>query len=119
MTIVDELGRHVQGLQRLPVTPAPPPPEPWLVNRLVHTAGMDRARVLSMPNEQAVDAWNARQTRQTCRVARRSWSRPAQAATPRRKAVPSFFFGSSCGRHKPLLTLRDRYCLRHPGWQPA
>lgn len=33
------------------------PPEPWLVDRLVYTAGIDRDRVQAMSSEQAVDAW--------------------------------------------------------------
>lgn len=53
-----------QGLQATPVTLAQSRPEPWLVERLVHTASLDRDRVLTMTSEQAVDAWTAHITRQ-------------------------------------------------------
>ena len=53
---VRQLGRLVGGIR-----PSQPPnvdPVPgWLVERLVHTAGMDPARVQQMSGEQAVDAW--------------------------------------------------------------
>lgn len=62
--ILDELGRRAKGLQATPVTLAPSRPEPWLVERLVHTASLDRDRVLTMTSEQAVDAWTAHITRQ-------------------------------------------------------
>lgn len=49
------------GKLRAGITPAAPPtgeklPD-WLVNRLVHTAGMPRAVVEAMTLRQAVDAW--------------------------------------------------------------
>ncbi len=62
--ILDELGRRAKGLQATPVTVAPSRPEPWLVERLVHTAGLDRDLVLAMTSEQAVDAWTTHITRQ-------------------------------------------------------
>lgn len=62
--ILDELGRRAKGVQATPVTVAPTRPEPWLVDRLVHTAGLDRDEVLAMTSEQAVDAWTAHITRQ-------------------------------------------------------
>ena len=48
--VVDALGRRARKVV---------PPEPWLVERLVHTVGLDRDEVLSMTSEQAVDAWTA------------------------------------------------------------
>ncbi len=62
--ILDELGRRAKGAPAKPVAPAPPGPEPWLVDRLVHTAGLDREAVLAMTSEQAVDAWTDHITRQ-------------------------------------------------------
>lgn len=62
--ILDELGKRAKGLQATPVAPAPPGPEPWLIDRLVHTAGLDRDAVLAMTSEQAVDAWTDHITRQ-------------------------------------------------------
>lgn len=55
--IVGELGRGAKGVQVTPVTVVPSAPEAWLVERLVHTAGLDRNEVLGMTSEQAVDAW--------------------------------------------------------------
>lgn len=63
--ILDELGKRAKGLQATPVTVAiPSRPEPWLVDRLVHTAGLDRDDVQAMTSEQAVDAWTDHITRQ-------------------------------------------------------
>ena len=62
--ILDELGKRAKGLQAKPVAPAPSGPEPWLVDRLVHTAGLDREAVLAMTSEQAVDVWTEHITRQ-------------------------------------------------------
>ena len=59
---LDELGKRAKGLQATPVA-TPSRPEPWLVDRLVHTAGLDRAAVLAMTSEQAVDAWTEHITR--------------------------------------------------------
>jgi mRNA interferase RelE/StbE len=55
--VVEQLGRRARRVTpKAPFEP-PSPPEPWLVERLVHTAGLDRADVLRMTSEQAVDAW--------------------------------------------------------------
>lgn len=62
--ILDELGKRAKGLQATPVAQPPSGPEPWLVDRLVHTAGLDREAVLAMTSEQAVDAWTEHITRQ-------------------------------------------------------
>ena len=55
--IQDELGKRAKGLQATPVADVPSGPERWLVDRLVHAAGVDRDEVLAMCSEQAVDAW--------------------------------------------------------------
>jgi mRNA interferase RelE/StbE len=55
--VVRELAKAAEGIEPGPVTAAPAAPEQWLVDRLVHTAGLDRAEVLAMTSEQAVDAW--------------------------------------------------------------
>ena len=47
-----------------PIRTAPGAPEQWLVDRLVHTAGLDRSAVLAMTSEQAVDAWTEYITQQ-------------------------------------------------------
>lgn len=62
--ILGELGRRAKGLQATPMAVAPSRPEPWLVERLVHTAGLDRDQVVAMTSEQAVDAWTEHITRQ-------------------------------------------------------
>jgi mRNA interferase RelE/StbE len=62
--IVGELGKAAQAVQVTPVAVAPSAPEPWLVDRLVHTAGLDRDEVLAMTSEQAVDVWTDFITRQ-------------------------------------------------------
>lgn len=62
--ILDEFGKGAKGLQAKPAAEAPSPPERWLVDRLVHTAGMDRDNVLAMTSEQAVDAWTEYITQQ-------------------------------------------------------
>lgn len=62
--ILDELGSRAKGLQAQPVQQPHSRPEGWLVDRLVHTAGLDRGDVLAMTSEQAVDAWTAHITRQ-------------------------------------------------------
>jgi mRNA interferase RelE/StbE len=55
--VVEALGRR--GGNIVPRRPyeAPAAPPPWLVERLLHTVGLDRADVLQMTLEQAVDAW--------------------------------------------------------------
>ena len=55
--VVGELGTRAKDVRPTPVTVAPSVPEGWLVERLVHTAGLDRNEVLAMTSEQAVDAW--------------------------------------------------------------
>lgn len=55
--IVGELGRGAKGVEVTPVAVVPAAPEAWLVERLVHSAGLDRDEVLGMTSEQAVDAW--------------------------------------------------------------
>lgn len=62
--VVGELGKAARSVQVRPTAVAPSAPEPWLVDRLVHTAGLDRAEVMAMTSEQAVDAWTAFITRQ-------------------------------------------------------
>jgi len=55
--VVTELGKRAKGVDpRPPLVPAAAP-EPWLVERLVHTAGLGRRDVEAMTSEQAVDAW--------------------------------------------------------------
>jgi mRNA interferase RelE/StbE len=55
--IVGELGKVAKGIEVTPVAAVPAAPEPWLVERLVHTAGLRHDEVLAMTSEQAVDAW--------------------------------------------------------------
>lgn len=62
--ILDELGKRAKGLEAQPVHQPPSRPEAWLVDRLVHTAGLRRDYVLAMTSEQAVDAWTEYITRQ-------------------------------------------------------
>lgn len=61
--IIEQLGRRAKGFEAKAVATPRPAPEQWLVDRLVHTAGMDSATVLSMTSEEAVDAWTAHITR--------------------------------------------------------
>ncbi len=62
--VIDDLGRRAKGLTAQPPDQVPLGPEQWLVDRLVHTAGLNLADVLAMTSEQAVDAWTAHITRQ-------------------------------------------------------
>ncbi len=62
--VLDELGRRAKGHQAQGLQQSPSHPEGWLVDRLVHTAGLDRGDVLAMTSEEAVDAWTAHITRQ-------------------------------------------------------
>ena len=62
--ILDELGKRAKGLRAQPVHQPPSQPEAWLVDRLVHTAGLRRGDILAMTSEQAVDAWTAHITGQ-------------------------------------------------------
>lgn len=57
--VIADLGKAAGGVQAKPVAQAPTQPEPWLVDRLVHTAGVPRAQVEAMSSEEAVDAWTA------------------------------------------------------------
>ena len=56
--VIDRLGKAVTAIQASRETSAEPVPD-WLVNRLVHTAGLARAEVDRMTLEEAVDAWTA------------------------------------------------------------
>ena len=60
--VLDQLGKRAKGLAAQPPQQPPSCPEDWLVDRLVHTAGMDRDDVLALTSEQAVDAWTAHVT---------------------------------------------------------
>jgi mRNA interferase RelE/StbE len=56
-SVLEQLGGHTRGIQaRTPHQGTEPVPA-WLVERLVHTAGLDRATVEIMTSEEAVDAW--------------------------------------------------------------
>lgn len=57
--VVGQLGKRAKGLEPKPVAVASSRPEPWLADRLVHTAGLDRNAVEAMTSEAAVDAWTA------------------------------------------------------------
>jgi mRNA interferase RelE/StbE len=61
--IIEQLGRRAKGLAATAVAAPRSEPEQWLVDRLVHTAGMQAAEVLAMTSEEAVDAWTAYITR--------------------------------------------------------
>ena len=56
---LDLLGKRLKGLAAQPLQQPPSCPEDWLVDRLVHTAGLHRDDVLALTSEQAVDAWTA------------------------------------------------------------
>jgi len=55
--VVEQLGERAKSLRARPPFTPPARVEDWLVERLVHTAGMDRSAVEAMTSEQAVDAW--------------------------------------------------------------
>ena len=55
--VVTALGRRARGVEARPPLVPTPAPEPWLVERLVCTAGLNRRAVEAMTSEQAVDAW--------------------------------------------------------------
>jgi mRNA interferase RelE/StbE len=57
MNVIDELGRRAKGVQARPPLEARIGPEQWLIDRLVHTAGLDRDTAGAMTSEEAVDAW--------------------------------------------------------------
>jgi len=63
--VVDQLGKRAKGLRPRPPLNPPAPVEGWLVERLVHTAGLDRGEVNAMTSEQAVDAWAEYRMRST------------------------------------------------------
>jgi len=42
MNVIDELGKRAKGVQARPPLEARVGPEQWLIDRLVHTAGLDR-----------------------------------------------------------------------------
>lgn len=55
-SVIAELGKRVGGVVAAAQPATPSRPEQWLVDRLVFTAGSDRALVEAMTSEQAVDA---------------------------------------------------------------
>lgn len=57
--VVEALGRRARKVVATPPYEPADLPAPWLVERLVHTAGLDRDDVAKMTSEQAVDAWTA------------------------------------------------------------
>jgi mRNA interferase RelE/StbE len=57
--VLQRLGSRTTGVQARRPPAAPAAPEQWLVDRLVHTAGLRRADVAAMTGEEAVDAWTA------------------------------------------------------------
>ena len=57
--VLEQLGKRARGFAAQPLQQPPSCPEDWLVDRLVHTAGLDRDDVLALTSEQAVDAWTA------------------------------------------------------------
>jgi mRNA interferase RelE/StbE len=57
MSVIDELGRRAKGIQARPPLQPQTHPEQWLIDRLVHTAGLNREAVAAMTSEEAVDAW--------------------------------------------------------------
>jgi mRNA interferase RelE/StbE len=56
--VIERLGRAATAIQGAREIPAEPVPD-WLLTRLVHTAGLNRADVEHMTLEEAVDAWTA------------------------------------------------------------
>lgn len=60
--LIDALGRAAGGLTAAREPAAAPVPE-WLIDRLVHSAGMARAEVEEMTPEGAMEAWEAFITR--------------------------------------------------------
>ncbi|MEI6621723.1 MAG: hypothetical protein WCP28_07440 [Actinomycetes bacterium] len=54
--IIEAVGAQMR-VQAHPPRQPPSRPEPWLVERLVHTAGLSASEVEGMTTEQAVDAW--------------------------------------------------------------
>lgn len=60
--VIERLGKAATVIQAARETPAEPVPD-WLVNRLVHSAGLARADAERLTLEEAVDAWTAWSTR--------------------------------------------------------
>lgn len=54
--IIEAVGAQMRVQAHPPMQP-PSHPEPWLVERLVCTAGLPASEVAAMTTEQAVDAW--------------------------------------------------------------
>ena len=63
-SVIEALGRRAGGVVAQQPYEAPSRPEQWLVDRLVHTAGLARETVEAMTSEQAVDAWTEYRMRQ-------------------------------------------------------
>ncbi len=55
--IIDDLGNRAKGVTAQPPKTPVGRPEQWLIDRLIHTAGLAPGSVLTMTSEQAVDAW--------------------------------------------------------------
>ena len=62
--VIERLGRAATAIQAAREIPAEAVPD-WLLNRLVHTAGLNRADVERLTLEEAVDAWTAWSTSRT------------------------------------------------------
>ena len=60
--VIERLGKATTVIQAARENRAEPVPD-WLVNRLVHTAGLARTDVEHMTLEEAVDAWTTWSTR--------------------------------------------------------
>jgi mRNA interferase RelE/StbE len=56
-SVIEALGKAAKGVTARPPYEPPPTPEPWLVDLLVRTVGLDRATVDVMSVEEAMDAW--------------------------------------------------------------
>jgi mRNA interferase RelE/StbE len=56
-SVIEALGKAAKGVTARPPYEPPPTPEPWLVDLLVRTVGLDRATVEAMTVEEAMDAW--------------------------------------------------------------
>ncbi len=60
--VIESLGRSAQQI-RAARRPAGEPVPDWLADRLIHTAGMERADVDALTPEEAMEAWEAFITR--------------------------------------------------------
>lgn len=56
-SVIEALGKSAKGVTARPPYAPPPTPEPWLVDLLVRTVGLERATVEAMTLEEAMDAW--------------------------------------------------------------